>query len=188
MIIGLTGTLGSGKDAVADYLKKKGFGCFVLSDILKEEAKKRNLEPTRENLQDVGNELRAEHGPGVLAKMVVDAIKAYGHNNVVVDGIRNSGEIDELSKLSDFFLVAVDAPEETRFERMKSRGRKDDPKTLGQFRKMDARDRGVNEPSTGQQVGECIKQARFVIVNDSTVEKLFEKVERLLADLMKKAR
>jgi len=58
MIIGLTGTMASGKDAVADILKKKGFICLSLSDEVREEAKNRQIELTRENLQILGDEKR----------------------------------------------------------------------------------------------------------------------------------
>ena len=49
MIIGLTGKNASGKGEVASYLQKKGFIYYSLSDELREEAKEKNIEPTREN-------------------------------------------------------------------------------------------------------------------------------------------
>ncbi|MBI2107815.1 AAA family ATPase [Candidatus Woesearchaeota archaeon] len=68
MIIGLTGKNASGKGEAAAYLKKKGFEYHSLSDILREEATKRGIEHARENLINLGNELRSQFGPNYLAK------------------------------------------------------------------------------------------------------------------------
>ena len=70
MIFGITGYYGSGKDAVAKYLESKGFIHHSLSDELRSELIKRNMKITRKNLIDIGNELRKEHGPGVIAKIL----------------------------------------------------------------------------------------------------------------------
>jgi len=53
MIIGLTGTKASGKDIIADILKKKGYVVLSLSDEVREEAKNRNAENTIESLQKI---------------------------------------------------------------------------------------------------------------------------------------
>ena len=71
LIIGLTGTHGSGKGEVGKYLVNKGFKYYSCSDELREEAKKLNLPETRENLGIViGDKLRKEFGKGVLGKRV----------------------------------------------------------------------------------------------------------------------
>ncbi|MCX5687163.1 MAG: AAA family ATPase, partial [Candidatus Omnitrophica bacterium] len=75
MIIGLTGANASGKGEVASYLKSKSFEYYSLSDILREEAKARGIESSRENLIRLGNELRERNGPSVLADFVIKKIK-----------------------------------------------------------------------------------------------------------------
>lgn len=62
MIIGLTGTLRAGKGVVSDFLKQKGFVYLSLPDELREMAKERKIELTRENLQNLGNQMREENG------------------------------------------------------------------------------------------------------------------------------
>lgn len=185
MIIGLTGTLGSGKGTFAEFLKKKGFGYLSLSDELREYADSQGVERTRANLQNLGNKLREEQGPGVLAKLVLNKIITYNLMDVVVDGIRNPAEIKELKQLPHFYLIAVDAPEKTRFERMRKRARENDPKIIKDFKKVDARDRGKGEKLSGQQVGKCLKLASIKIRNDSTVEELCKKAGQVLANLRK---
>ena len=156
MIIGLTGSLASGKGVVSDFLKEKKFVYLSLSDELREITKQRKIELTRENLQNLGNKLREEKGAAVLAKHVLDKIEGQQYLNAIVDGIRNPAEIEELKKLKSFFLVSVDAPIEDRFKRMVERNRESDPKTWQDFLKVDARDKGEGEPETGQGVRKCM--------------------------------
>ena len=63
MIIGLTGKNAAGKGEVAKFLETRGFHYFSLSDVLREELKRRRLAPTRDHLTRVGNELREHYGP-----------------------------------------------------------------------------------------------------------------------------
>ena len=71
MIIGLTGANASGKGEAASYLKSKSFEYYSLSDILREKAGARKIEPSRENLIKLGNELREKNGSSVLADAVL---------------------------------------------------------------------------------------------------------------------
>lgn len=109
MIIGVTGTKASGKGEVAELFKGKGFIYLSLSDRVREEAMGRGLlNYTIKELQDIGNELREKFGNGVLVSRTLKMMEKS--RNYVIDGIRNLGEIKELRKEKDFFLIAVDAP------------------------------------------------------------------------------
>ena len=55
MYVALTGYMGTGKGVISEKLKAQGYKYISLSDMIREEADKRGLEHTRENLQDVGN-------------------------------------------------------------------------------------------------------------------------------------
>jgi len=193
MIIGLTGTKASGKGEIAKFLQAKGFLYFSLSDIVREEAKKKGLGKTVAELQDVGNWLREKYGPSVLAKRIIKVIKEVerekgekGSKNFVIDGIRNPAEIKELRKLRGFYLISVDAPKKKRFEWMLKRARPSDPKTWSEFLKMDKRDKGKKELVIGQQVKACMQMADFKIKNNSTLLKLREKIERILEVITRK--
>ena len=167
MIIGLTGSIGSGKGVVSDFLKEKGFVYLSLSNKVREIGKKRGIEINRKSLQDLGNKLREEDGVGVLSKYILEEINDKNYEKVVVDGIRNPSEIEVLRKLEGFFLVSVDAPQKIRFERIKERYRESDPKTWDKFLEVDNRDKGVGETLTGQKVGKCMEMADFFLINDS---------------------
>ncbi|MBU5688923.1 MAG: AAA family ATPase [Candidatus Aenigmarchaeota archaeon] len=182
MIIGLTGTKGSGKSTVAEILKEKGYFYVSLSSILKTELEKRGIKNyTVKDLQDIGNEIRKNYGRGELIKRAL--IAAKGNNNIVIDGVRNLGEVQEIKK-SGGILIAVDAPIKTRFERFVKR--ENNIKTLEEFKLLDQSDRRGKE-EYGQQVDKCIENADYLIINNSDLEKLKEKIEEILKKESSKA-
>jgi len=183
-IIGLTGTIGSGKYVVRDYLKQK-FNCFYIkiSDVLRNETEKKRGKLDRKTLQDSGDEMRRKYGNYILAKVAIEYLPR-NKQLIVIDGIRNPGEVDYLKKTfsKDFVLIAIDSLPELRFERLKQRGRPDDPKTWEEFLEMDARDQGVNQPDYGQQTRKCMDIADFNIKNDGNLEEF----QATIAELVKK--
>jgi len=186
MIIGLTGTKASGKGVVAEILKKKGFVYFSLSDRVREEAVSRGLTNYKvKDLQNIGNELREKYGSGVLTRKTLELAKKQRKEDMVIDGIRNLGEVEELKKQKDFVLIAVDAPREIRFKRLVKRNRKSDPKTYEEFLEMDKRDLGNEESESGQQVKKYIEAANYKIQNDNTLEELEKRLTRFLSWLWK---
>ena len=182
MIIGLTGTIGAGKSIVAEFLKKKGFSYFSLSNELREIAKKEKIEQTRENLQDIGNKIRHENGPDFLAELVVLRIESEDASNAVVDGIRNPAEVKALKRLKDFFLVSIDADEKIRFNRLKERNRENDSTSWDDFQKANARDLGEKDEK-GQQTKKCMELADFAILNKGTAEEMQKKLEEMYKKL-----
>src|SRR6266705_175956 len=105
MLIGLTGRNASGKGEVAKYLEKKSFYFHSLSDVIRDEVRRRNQALTRESLIQTGNELRERHGPAVLAERVLEKIEADKH--YVIDSIRNPKEVEALRRTRNFKLVRV---------------------------------------------------------------------------------
>ncbi len=175
MILGLTGKNASGKTEIAKYLASKGFAYHSLSDAIRDEATRRGLPHSRENLIQLGNELRERHGPAVLAQMTRK--KLSGRD--VVDSIRNPSEVAELRKERGFFLIGVDAPAKLRFERAKKRGRAENADTLEEFLELERRENSGNEKE--QQLDRCFEMADFVIYNSGTLEELRRKVDEVLA-------
>lgn len=182
MIIGITGANASGKGEAGIYLKSKGFEYYSLSDILREEAGKRGIEPSRENLIKLGNKLREEKGPSVLASL---ATKKMGDKNerVVIDSIRSPFEIKALRKLNGFTLVGIDAPVEIRFKRAIERNRPGDPETLEEFLEKEKKENIAS--STNQQLENCLKAADIVILNDSSLEDFHKKIDETITKIQK---
>jgi len=181
MIIGLTGANASGKGEAAGYLKSKGFEYCSLSDILREEAKARGIEPSRENLIRLGNKLREKNGPSTLADLAAKKIK--DKNNYAIDSIRNPFEIKALRKLDNFILIGIDAPVEIRFKRAIARNRPGDPDTLEEFIEKERKE-NINS-STNQQLENCLKAADVMIVNDSSLENLHKKIDEAIEEIQK---
>jgi len=64
LVVGLTGPNAAGKGEVARYLVSRGLAYHSLSDIIRDESARRGLPATRENLIEIGNDLRRAGGPG----------------------------------------------------------------------------------------------------------------------------
>jgi dephospho-CoA kinase len=117
-IIGIAGTLSSGKDTLADYLVENyGFTHVSTGDMVRAEATKRYGNIERPTLQIVGPELRAEGGAGVLVDKALEQPRP-----VVITGIRAIGEAKNLQKAGGVLLF-IDAYVEIRYERMVKRAR-----------------------------------------------------------------
>ena len=185
MIIGITGTNGSGKGTVAEILGEKGFESHSLSDELRRELKKRGIEENRDSLIAIGNELREKEGPATLSRRILKTIDSGKSRNrdFVVDSIRNPAEIDELRKNKSFILIAVDAPMELRYRRAKARGREGDFISFGKFREQE--EVQLRGSATGQQLLKCMSLADFRITNEGSMEGLKGKVDSILAKYSK---
>src|SRR5215813_2010764 len=127
MLIGLTGRNAAGKGEVAQYLEKKSFYYYSLSDAIRDEIRSRGLEPNHELLIRVGNELRQKYGADVLAERVLAKVEDDKH--YIIDSIRNPAEVQAFRAAKHFRLVRIEAPPEIRFQRMLDRGRESDPRT-----------------------------------------------------------
>jgi len=180
MIIGLTGENCSGKGMVADYLQKKSFYFYSLSDVIREELTSKGTEITRDALIKEGNNLRQKYGSSVLA--VKTTAKLQTDKNYIIDSIRNPAEVNELKKLTRFVLLKIFSTPENRFERMKERNREGDPKTLKEFLRVEELE-ASNQNSAKQQLTACMKLADKTIVNDDQPENLYKKVDQLLQEL-----
>jgi len=178
MIIGITGRIAAGKETLTDFLRKKGFIYLESSKVLTEELENRGLEITRANMQNLGDEIREKYGAGGLMKMLLK--KTEPGKNYIFDSLRNPGEAEFLrNNVKDFVLIAVDAPQKIRFERILRRNKPSDPKTWEEFLKIDNRDFFDETNLMGQRVGKCMEIADFKIVNDSDLKRSMKEIEEI---------
>lgn len=134
---------GAGKSTIAEGLKSKGFEIFNMGNAVRNEAKKRKLEPTGKNLGKLMLELREKNGPGAIAELVKSEIDHSKSDVIIIDGIRSYPEIEVLKKYGDVKLLAIHASTDTRFGFLQKRGRSDDPKTKENFEERDDRELNV---------------------------------------------
>ncbi len=139
---------GSGKSTIADALKPMGYDVINMGDSVRQEARRRGLPPTRENLGSIMLELRQKGGPGAIAGLVGPRIESSASNAVLVDGVRSNDEIKVLRGFGEVKLLAVHASADTRLDFLQKRGRPDDPRTKEHFDTRDARelDVGISRP------------------------------------------
>jgi len=163
LVVGLAGMPGAGKSIVVSVAKASGYGVVVMGDEVREEAKKRGLEPTPENLGRIMLELRHLKGEAVIAKRCIPKIAGMTESKVVVDGVRSLAEVEEFRRnFPKFALVAVHAAPETRFKRLFHRGRSDDPRSWEVFHERDMRELSVG-------LGNAIAMAEYMIVNEGSL-------------------
>jgi dephospho-CoA kinase len=182
IVIGLVGPIASGKGTISEYLKSQGFVYFSLSNVVREETQARGLEMTRENLQDVGNDLREKFGGAVLVNRLEERITK--EDFVVIDGIRNPEEIYALKDDYQGKIVNISAYKNRRVERYLERAkiRGEDDASLSSFKKIDERDLGKGEDVHGQQVQACIDLADFTLENNTTIEQFHQNCQKMLDD------
>ncbi|PIR99466.1 hypothetical protein COT86_03875 [Candidatus Collierbacteria bacterium CG10_big_fil_rev_8_21_14_0_10_43_36] len=179
--VGLVGPIASGKGEVVKYLKKLGFTVFSLSDRVREEVCVRGLPLSRENLQNIGNELRETYGGHILAERTLEMLGDF-EGNIVIDSIRNPSEIEFLKEALGITIIGIDASPEHRLEWYIDRAwkRGEDGTMEKDFVKANSRDLGLGENNFGQQVGRCLAMADVIIQNEDTKKHLLEAVDYYL--------
>ena len=167
-LVVVTGMPGAGKSEVADTFRNADVPVIVMGDVIREEVRKRGLEPDPANTKKVMLELRDENGPGAVAMQCIDNLKQTTAELVVVEGCRSVAEIRVFDDYSEKVItVCVHASPATRFERLRARGRDDDPRDWSVFRERD-----IREISVG--LGGVIALSDIMLVNEGTVNELHE--------------
>ena len=174
-VIGIVGTIGSGKDTAGDYIAKKlGIPSFQISSPLKEISSAKGIEPTRENLIALGTQLAAEKGDGYLAQYIVDLVP----EKAVITGMRQLGQIVVLKASSKLNLISIDADPQTRFERTQKNGKLGEATTLEEFL---FRENAENSAPNAQRVFECMNLADEHVTNNGSLEELYAHLDEILA-------
>jgi dephospho-CoA kinase len=119
-VIGVAGRIGSGKTVVARCLEREfGFEYIRYSLVL---AAWSHVDPNdKPRLQDVGGEVMAGEGQAELNRQLIERIDPT--QDTAVDGLRHLVDHESLRVAFGvrYFLIFVDAPPATRFERSRDR-------------------------------------------------------------------
>jgi dephospho-CoA kinase len=180
MVIALVGHPAAGKDSSAHYFIKKNFLHISSGDILREMMRERNIPIDRAHTYAFAKEMRSERGNSFPAEEIVRRIMNHASENTVISGLRNLSAVDYLRKRlgQNFFLVAIESPLKTRYERILARKRSGDAVTFEQFKAEEDRER--RDPSGAHEMDSVIAAADAVVENNGTREELFEKLEAVL--------
>ncbi len=159
MIVGITGTIRSGKGTLVNALQERGFEHYSFRRFLEERGAK-----NRDEMVELANRLRAQYGPSYIAeKMFEEAQKKQG--NSVIESLRTLGEIDALRAKGNFYLIAIDAPLESRYDRAQKVGSSTDNISFEEFKEHDKREMASDDPAK-QNISACMQQADYFFWNN----------------------
>jgi len=141
-IIGLGGTNGAGKDSVGALLADRyGYYFYSLTELFREECRRRGIEPVRENLRMISAQWRHESGLATLIDRSMTVFEQVGgfanYKGFVMSSLRNPAEPDRIHELGGS-VVWIDADPRLRYDRIQknaaARNRAaEDNKTFEQF-------------------------------------------------------
>lgn len=176
-VIGLIGTIGAGKDTVANHLiEKYGYKSIGTGDLIRKMVSKEGKEPNRENCQKYQKEKREKEGSDFFSKKVAEEIKKNQWEKAIFNGVRIPEDAATLKKEfgEDAVIVLVDADPHLRFERLRKRKRIGDPKTFEEFKKQEKAEHALFN------FKETLKYVDYTIKNEETYEELDKKVDELI--------
>ncbi len=176
IVIAICGFPGSGKTTAIEAIKDLGV-VVTMGDVVRNEVKKRNLEPSGVNIGKIAKKLREEGGPAIIAEKCVDLIKSKNKEIIFIDGIRSLSEINIFRKFWKLPIIAIVIDENIRFNRLFERNRSDDPKSLEELNERDKR-----EIEFG--LDKVLENADYVIQNNSTIKNLKDKTRKVVMDII----
>ncbi len=183
MIIGLAGSFGAGKGAVADYLvKNRDFTHYSMSNFIIEEVRKRGMSEDRDAMTLVANDLRKNHGPTYIIDTLYKRAQEAGEDSVI-ESLRTKDEVKRIQELGGV-VIGVDADPKVRYERTYARGSSKDNVSYEQWLEQERRESNPHDP-TKQDIFGALKQADHIILNNSTFEDLYQHINTTL-DLINK--
>ncbi len=189
MILVVVGLPGSGKSTVAEMLREEGFDVIEYGDIWRELLKKAHvpMKDPRATREFTAN-LRRKYGKDVYSRHAVRKLRK-SMRHVVLMGLRSTYELDYLEKrVKKIDIIAIRSSFQTRFGRMKRRGKPEDPRTLVDFRWLETREkRGFLPDKKEEKHGVLVimNKAGHTINNNGTKEQLKKNLDRVLSEIDK---
>lgn len=189
-LIGVGGTNGAGKDTVGRILADH-FGYLFVSatESLRTEARRRGLEPARENLRLVSADWRREFGLGVLVDKTIEHYKeaVKDTSGLVIASLRNPGEADRVHELGGAVLW-VDADPKVRYERIQANAfardrAAEDNKTFEQFLAEEEAEmhRSAGADAATLDMSAVKDRSDFIVINEfDTTDGLAGELARIL--------
>jgi dephospho-CoA kinase len=201
LVLGLTGPIGGGKtyvrDRLIEVLSRAGVTVvtYSFSAIVRSELERRGLDPTRDTMNEVGNDLRRRYGPGILAERILDSLGPHlcvlvNPTVFIAEALRNPGEVEVFRRrLGDRFrLIAITAGDDILAQRLTARQRDLDVRsgesTLVSAARWIDIERGTGQPSYGQQTFSCVQMADRLIDNSGSLAELDALVDTLATDVL----
>lgn len=185
-IIGVTGTIVSGKGIFAKAIESHGYTPLSFGNEVREfiEEDLTTRGPNkRKQQQYLGNQARIDFGIPFWAKRLQEKINPG--TKYVVDGFRYPDQIEYFMHAfqNRFVLAGVDAFPWKRWKYCQLRNRTGDPQTYEAFLHADRTDQEGYKNGTGQHTSECIniaKRLNTIHYNHGTKEELEQQAHDFL--------
>ena len=139
ILLGVTGTNGAGKGVFVAYLKERyGASHYSVRNYLVQSLKEKGLPTDRPAMRALANSIRNnQHGAFIIEALCKQAQDDPGI--VIIESIRNPMEIDFLKRWNaKSKLVAIDAPQELRYQRAIERSSSTDAIDFETFQAQEA--------------------------------------------------
>ncbi len=191
MIIGLTGPIASGKGlaskAIQAQLGHERATTVLLSDYIRDVVRADGKPLDRNTLREAGNALREKNGPGAWVERMFEGLPEGDGGVLLVDSIRNPGEIEELRKAfkSRLFVLATDAPVEDRIKRVLKRAREDDSTDVAEIERQ-MRIEMEDNPETGFAIERCREMSDAVSLGKESKAERVEEVQNWVKEFSDK--
>lgn len=187
-IIGVGGTNGAGKDSLGEILAEKhGYLWVSVTDMLRDELRRRKLEINRTHTSQLSAEWRREYGHGVLVQKAIDFYQQQPnkYQGLVLGSLRHPAEAESVHK-NGGTVVWVDADPKVRYERIQAnahlRNRSgEDNRTFEEFMADEKREmRPEGDEATLDMTG--VKEAADIFIenNGSDIQAFNKTVEKAL--------
>ena len=181
-ILGLTGMPGSGKGEICVIARELGMPVRSLGDVVRSHFNEfcSDRDPMETGL--FADEERKAHGKDIWARRLVDEVDELirnGNRIVIIDGLRSGNEMDVFKGTwgDRIKVLCVHSSPPTRYGRLRSRGRDDDPYGIDDFERRDLRELGWG-------LGDVIGKADIMMINEGTMEELSIEARGLFKELM----
>ena len=178
-ILAIVGMSGSGKSVVVDYLTEKGYPKVYFGGMIYKEMNRRGIERTAdgESEKRFREMIRETEGKDWVVKQVIDETKNLikaGQKRIVLDGLYSWTEYKALKREfpGQLTVLAVVVPKALRHFRVGKR-----PERPFNTKEIQERDRSEIE---NLEKGGPIAMADFYVLNDDTVAKLHDDVDKIL--------
>ncbi len=179
MKIAFVGPPAVGKDAVSDYIAQKFSLKHISSgNIIRDYVKNNNLgNIDRDNLRIIANKMRTEFGGDILVQIALEE----SPDNLILSGLRSIDEVNTFKKHGGK-IICITAPLQKRYELAKIRKRIDDNISLENFKISEEKEYS-NPDKNSQNVQRVIEMADIEIINDSSLEELFDKATKIIDNI-----
>ena len=173
-IVLLIGPVCAGTGLASKFFSKKGYDNYGIGDLVRDECLAQGWELGRSNEDKMGYEMREKYGADIWMQRAYERAQKTG--KACIEGLRTIPDFNYFEGRGLF--LGINASQQIRWERMKSRNRIGDPKTLEEFKQKDMEHRA----GPIFKIDSLLPRCSYVIRNDTDdQEALFFQISEALS-------